>query len=80
MTPNSLGVGENPGEERWHLLGADDNLEWIVLFYATTQVKLSAVSAEGRSHWQASRLRWVWHAKPAFRIEDACCQEEIGDV
>ncbi|CAE7676103.1 unnamed protein product [Symbiodinium necroappetens] len=20
-------------EERWHLLGADDNLEWIVLFY-----------------------------------------------
>lgn len=20
-------------QERWHLLGADDNLEWLVLFY-----------------------------------------------
>lgn len=23
-------------QERWHLLGADDNLEWCVLFYVRT--------------------------------------------
>ena len=38
-------------KERWHLLGADDNLEWCVLFYVFQMAK---------THEDVDVVGWFW--------------------
>ena len=48
-------------QEKWHLLGADDDLQWIVLFYASAPVR-TGVSHRQKGHCLATELtsatRW----------------------